>query len=133
MDRDVEMKQPSQCRRTLPFFSTPGPADVEEPEDVVIPEPQAESTAMEVDEAPPVKRPRPISHPGTEIPDESPSLTENRDEQVQGTPVQLGDYEEGEAEEATTDAAEASTEAKSTEEEDCAADAGVDWNELGPD
>ncbi|KAG0345560.1 hypothetical protein BG004_003584 [Podila humilis] len=58
-------------QENITIVSTPNPADLEYMDDVAPGTQQAESTAMDVDEAPPVKRIRPTSHVViTEIPEE---------------------------------------------------------------
>ncbi|KAG0230395.1 hypothetical protein BGX31_005854 [Mortierella sp. GBA43] len=91
-------------QETIAIVSTPGPGDIEEPEDVPAPsEPHAGSMAMDVDEAPPVKRSRPDSHGDT--PGEP---SEAREEAAPETPGQL-DYEDAEVEDMTSGAADAAT------------------------
>ncbi|KAF9550513.1 hypothetical protein EC957_000187 [Mortierella hygrophila] len=61
-------------QENITVVSTPNPSDLEELEEVLTPDAVQESTAMDVDEVPPVKRQRPSSQVTvTEIEDEHPA------------------------------------------------------------
>lgn len=61
-------------QENITVVSTPNPSDLEELEEVLTPEVAQESTAMDVDEVPPVKRQRPSSQVTvTEIEEEHPA------------------------------------------------------------
>ncbi|KAF9922276.1 hypothetical protein FBU30_007622 [Linnemannia zychae] len=89
----------------ITVVSTPNPTDLEEVE-VLTPEPSHESTAMDVDEIPPVKRQKPISHVVvTEIEDEhSTSLNDSSaTAALPTTPGPMTDLEDGDIEDHTAD------------------------------
>ncbi|KAF9915750.1 hypothetical protein BX616_005476 [Lobosporangium transversale] len=98
-------------QESITIVSTPGPTDLEDTEDLSAQEGSHENMAMDVDDIPPVKRPRPSSETViTELPDEGTIAAETSEESgitvpvesvAPGTPGPLTDFEEGEVEDDT--------------------------------
>ncbi|KAF9290373.1 hypothetical protein BGZ88_007372 [Linnemannia elongata] len=93
-------------QENITVVSTPNPSDLEELEEVVTPEAAPESTAMDVDEVPPVKRQRPSSQVTvTEIEEEHPASPKepSATTALPTTPGPMTDLEDNDIEEHGTE------------------------------
>ena len=88
-------------QESITLASTPGPTETDYIDEVSTPEPSHESMAMDVDDAPPVKRLRPSTHVEvTDVTEEDTSASATVD--MPSTPGNTTDLEEGEMEEVST-------------------------------